>query len=586
MANGIKSISITRTPVIPPAAVASAACCCPACSGLECLDRTRFFAGQLLTEADLNNEQSYLLAKNRLHNRYLHGWGVVCGMQVVCGDCDGWVTIKTGYALDPCGNDIIVCEDYPFNIIKAIRDCCTPPKATNCSPLRYTPSPTCQDAVQTWCVTIEYQEQQTRMVTPLRPAPPKTNGCGCGCGSGSPAPQTQSASPACGCASPQVQTSPSTNGSCEPTRIAEGFTIGVIPAPVTNPDDTSPQPGTIDYQISICLAALQNVLAAAPQLDPNGSQITAYQAVCNYLAMVKNALAKAYVTHCQLESQLAGIQVSSSADIPTLQGIVDTLVQIVRAAALDCICSAFVPPCPGDPCDDRLILACVTVQNGKIINICHFGGRRQVITFPVLYYWLSLFGIDKIFSLITTLLGRVCCGPEELRYSFFASDAFQRESVSNAGATNPATVVRTMAYALSQKMGANLVNAVAPTTQAVDLRPLIGQNLETFQSAAVRKYRLQNLTVKDVTGQAAWNDASIAAAAQFAPPAVSLTQPLTVFVTGQQKTIVGFDVTDPVEVLQNQVAQLQAKLDSFNAPSPAHGAAAAPATRAKRKGTK
>jgi hypothetical protein len=41
----------------------STACCCPACTGLQCLDRTRFFAGQLLTEADLNNEQSYWLAK-------------------------------------------------------------------------------------------------------------------------------------------------------------------------------------------------------------------------------------------------------------------------------------------------------------------------------------------------------------------------------------------------------------------------------------------------------------------------------------------------------------------------------------------
>src|SRR5271165_4405020 len=74
-------------------------CCCLACTGLQCLDRTRFFAGQLLTEADLNNDQSYWLAKSRLRNRYLHGWGVVCGLQLVCGPCEGWVTIKTGYAI-------------------------------------------------------------------------------------------------------------------------------------------------------------------------------------------------------------------------------------------------------------------------------------------------------------------------------------------------------------------------------------------------------------------------------------------------------------------------------------------------------
>src|SRR5712672_3146475 len=91
--NPARNASATNTPANP--------CCCPACTGLQCLDRTRFFAGQLLTEADLNNDQSYWLAKSRLHNRYLHGWGVACGLQVVCGPCDGWVTIKTGYAIDP-----------------------------------------------------------------------------------------------------------------------------------------------------------------------------------------------------------------------------------------------------------------------------------------------------------------------------------------------------------------------------------------------------------------------------------------------------------------------------------------------------
>ena len=29
-------------------------CVCPACGGLECLERPRYFAGQLLTEAELN----------------------------------------------------------------------------------------------------------------------------------------------------------------------------------------------------------------------------------------------------------------------------------------------------------------------------------------------------------------------------------------------------------------------------------------------------------------------------------------------------------------------------------------------------
>ena len=243
---------------IPTAAPAQSVCCCPACTGLECLDRTRFFAGQLLTESDLNNEQSYWLAKNRLHNRYLHGWGVVCGLQVVCAECDGWVTVKTGYAIDPCGNDIIVCEDQPFNVIKAIQACCAPAKSTNCSPLRYTPSPTCQDAIQSWCVTIEYQEQPSRLVTPLRQTTPKGDACRCA----DPCQTTPgTAAQPCGCNTPQPQTpTPATNGSCEPTRIVEGFKICVVPAPNPDTKENQPEPGTIDYQIELCLASLQQVL--------------------------------------------------------------------------------------------------------------------------------------------------------------------------------------------------------------------------------------------------------------------------------------------------------------------------------------
>ena len=74
---------------------------CPACGGLECLCRPRFFAGQLLTEEDLNRLDRYIVEKNKLHNRYLHGWGVVCGLEVICHPCEGQVTVTSGYALSP-----------------------------------------------------------------------------------------------------------------------------------------------------------------------------------------------------------------------------------------------------------------------------------------------------------------------------------------------------------------------------------------------------------------------------------------------------------------------------------------------------
>src|SRR5918999_2707344 len=84
---------------------------CPACGGLECLCRPRFFAGQLLTDEDLNRLDAYIRGKNRLHNRMLHGWGTVNGLEVSCTPCGNTVTVSSGYALSPCGEDIVLCHD-------------------------------------------------------------------------------------------------------------------------------------------------------------------------------------------------------------------------------------------------------------------------------------------------------------------------------------------------------------------------------------------------------------------------------------------------------------------------------------------
>ena len=94
---------------------------CQDCGGLECLCRPSFFAGQLLTDQDLQRLDYYITAKNKLHNRYLMGWGVACGLEVVCSPCDGGVTVRPGYALSPCGEDIVVCGEAAVDISALIR---------------------------------------------------------------------------------------------------------------------------------------------------------------------------------------------------------------------------------------------------------------------------------------------------------------------------------------------------------------------------------------------------------------------------------------------------------------------------------
>jgi hypothetical protein len=76
-----------------------------------------------LTEEDLQLLNTYVIEKNRLHNRYLFGDGVVCGLEVVEQPCDSRkVIVKPGYALDCCGNDIVVPCPIELDINPLIRD--------------------------------------------------------------------------------------------------------------------------------------------------------------------------------------------------------------------------------------------------------------------------------------------------------------------------------------------------------------------------------------------------------------------------------------------------------------------------------
>ena len=87
--------------------------------------RPNFFAGQLLTEDDLQQITTYQNAKRRLTNRYLVGTGVVCGLDVVASSdpkTPGVVTVNPGYALDCCGNDIVLSCPYPIDVNTMIRD--------------------------------------------------------------------------------------------------------------------------------------------------------------------------------------------------------------------------------------------------------------------------------------------------------------------------------------------------------------------------------------------------------------------------------------------------------------------------------
>ena len=74
------------------------------------LERVRYFPRQLLTADDLTAEQDYYRQRMRFHNRYLHGWGVVCGCAVEpVSEATGWqVRVCPGYVVSPTGDEILI----------------------------------------------------------------------------------------------------------------------------------------------------------------------------------------------------------------------------------------------------------------------------------------------------------------------------------------------------------------------------------------------------------------------------------------------------------------------------------------------
>src|SRR5689334_16573871 len=98
---------------------------CSVCESLpESYSRPQFFSGQLLTEDDLQSQIDYTVAKNRLHNRMLFGEGVACGLGVTTDSCEPerHLVVRPGYAIDCCGNDILVPCETTLDVVQLVRD--------------------------------------------------------------------------------------------------------------------------------------------------------------------------------------------------------------------------------------------------------------------------------------------------------------------------------------------------------------------------------------------------------------------------------------------------------------------------------
>jgi hypothetical protein len=247
--NAVSPITSSKSPCGCSGSGTSSPCSCGGGGCQSCQSqgfiRPLFFAGQLLTEDDLQSLTDYVAGKNRLHNRYFFGDGAVCGLQVTRNPCTcGQVIVNPGYALDCCGNDIVVACPQPLDINKMVRelmlklrnghDCgdpCPDKTATNPTANSRTmaqPADTTAGSSQSadkpkkYCLYIDYCEQSTDPVTPYATDNP--------------------------CSAQPV---------CQPTRVHEGFRFELR---CPEPDDCQPE---ICKRLCACLGpATEKVVTA------------------------------------------------------------------------------------------------------------------------------------------------------------------------------------------------------------------------------------------------------------------------------------------------------------------------------------
>ena len=140
-------------------------------SGNKQGERVRYFSRQLITADDLNQDQDYHREKRRLHNRFLHGWGIVCGLEVVLGPTSSAplnITVHPGYALSPQGDEIYVAQDIQFDLGQCITGQ-SAPCSSPCAPVVLG----AVDPKKAFYIAIRYSE------CPSRPVHVSPLGCGC-----------------------------------------------------------------------------------------------------------------------------------------------------------------------------------------------------------------------------------------------------------------------------------------------------------------------------------------------------------------------------------------------------------------------
>jgi hypothetical protein len=298
-------------------------CCCK----LECFERPNYFCGHLLTDADLKLDQKYVIEKNKLYHRAIHGHGVVCGLRLTCDPhCEGTILVGDGYAIDQCGNDLVVCEPRRVVIVEN-----PPDKEDDCEKPEYKPDCTIRKC---YYVAICYDEEQAEYTTPF-----KAN-----CGSGPSA--------------------------CEPTRVHETVRFKVLHK---LPDEKSAL-DRIEHRIKRCFKILTEgdfsdlLHQHSLNQDHAGNPCDTF---CKLKVYFKHWLKKyPDPLNCCLCDELNTLDCPKDGDAGAVKAAYDSLLKLVHTYIYDCMRAELVFCCDEPECGSCIVLGTVEVVDGKICRIC------------------------------------------------------------------------------------------------------------------------------------------------------------------------------------------------------------------------
>jgi hypothetical protein len=350
------------------------------------------------------------------------------------------VVVRSGYALSPCGDDIVLCGDQSVDICALINSC--EPKQPACEGPYDAPPRDCAAGNVDWVLAICYDEKPVRGMTAMLGAGDTVTGARCGCGSGSCGCGGSSATGTCSCGTKAkaAATKPNYKAQCEPTQICEGYRFIVYPAPkqtAINPPVSDRNPdlfyawlyanrarfGPLIERLLCCMIRameLRQTIREGKTLDRDFA-LSAYQ---DYAAALADFAQDFAIHRCAFVGRAQQLQSTAQAfdwdsqdyanDGARQQALgrnVDALDQVWTELLSECFCSALLPSCPPPATTNCVPLAKITTSRGgpcRVVEICNWSQRKLLINWVTIGYWFSWLPWYRLKEWIAAL----CCGPK------------------------------------------------------------------------------------------------------------------------------------------------------------------------------